>query len=301
MMLTRTQKTISIAMVLGSAALAAAQTAPAPPPYALPWQLRPAAVGNLVRVDTTVARYQDAGGPTTDVVTLLTGAYRLGPRFAPSVRVGVASHAPDDGDGGAALTNVALGATYLVVPKGPYRVAAFLGVTLPIGMGGGNAPAPDTATAVRSGVLARSALDNAMFAVNDLALFPGIDVAWITPRLTVQAEATLFQLFRVRGADAQPDQTKTNLTTGLSVGSWLVPRLSVVGELRYQRWLSTPAAVEANDVLRDNLSVTAGLRGLIKLGGKRMMRPGIALGFGLDDPMGDREYKFIQVDVPVVF
>src|SRR5882724_3988211 len=33
---------------------------PKPPPYSLPWQLRPAVVGNVVRSDTSFAFYKDA-------------------------------------------------------------------------------------------------------------------------------------------------------------------------------------------------------------------------------------------------
>ena len=38
-----------------------------------------------------------------------------------------------------------------------------------------------------------------MFAVNYLAIFPGVDLAYVSAGLTVQGEVTLFQLTRVRG------------------------------------------------------------------------------------------------------
>src|SRR5262245_21875687 len=46
-----------------SSALPDAKVAP-PPPYSLPWQLRPAGVGTVVRLDTSLAFYKatDAAG-----------------------------------------------------------------------------------------------------------------------------------------------------------------------------------------------------------------------------------------------
>ena len=50
----------------------------------------------------------------------------------------------------------------------------FLGVTVPIGQGGDKAAAMDsTAAAAGAGINARSAMDNALFAVNFMTVFPG--------------------------------------------------------------------------------------------------------------------------------
>ena len=73
---------------------------------------------------------------------------------------------------------------------------------------------------------ARAQLDNALFAVNDLALIPGFGAAYVSGGLTVQVEITLLQLMRVRGEAAQPEASKTNMTTGLHGGYFFLPQLS---------------------------------------------------------------------------
>jgi hypothetical protein len=78
--------------------------------------------------------------------------------------------------------------------------------------------------------------------------------------LTLQAEATLFELARVRGAKVDPDPYKTNLTTGGHVGYFVLLWLCVSAELRYQRYLSTPKAVAMTPTARDNPTIAFGLR-----------------------------------------
>ena len=285
-----------------TAAPAASPAAPAP--YSLPWQLRPAVAGTVLRVDSAIALYEDqAGNNGETVATMILGSYKVTPELAPFVRLGVVGNSPPTGGGAVVLVNPALGATYALKFARDFRLALFLGLTIPVGMGGGDAPDPAKAAATRSGILSRSAMDNAMFAVNDFTVFPGVGLAYVAHGLTVQAEVTLLQLTRVRGSAAQPDSSKTNFTTGLHVGYFVVPLLSVGAELRYQRWLSTPAAVaaDATGASRDTLSMAVGPRVHLRLGKSTWIRPGIAYAQGLDYPMTKQDYRIVQVDVPVSF
>ena len=300
----------------------APESAPAPAPapesesaparYSMPWQLRPIAAANVVRSDTAFAGYENTAriGGFTVASTLLasfkipgTGEKWAG--LAPLLRVAGVSDSPPVGSGGFALVNPLLGATYAVPVAGRVRAGFFLGVTVPVGMGGGDSPNKGQADARAAGLYARSAMDNSLFAVNDFAVIPGVDIAWVGSRFTVQAEATLFQLWRVRGAAVQHEATKTNLTSGLHVGFFIVPLLSIGAELRYQRWLNAPIAVD-NDktgTLADNLTAAIGPRFHVPLGGVAVIHPGIAYAFGLDKPMsaGALNYHIIQLDIPVVF
>ena len=70
------------------------------------------------------------------------------------------------------------------------------------GWAAGDTPAAGAATANSAGIRARSAMDNAMFAVNYFTAIAGGDLAYVDHKLTVQLEATLFQLLRVRGSNA---------------------------------------------------------------------------------------------------
>jgi hypothetical protein len=285
---------------------------PKPPPYSLPFQLRPVVAGTVVRSDTAIAFYKN---PATDdsgstVASMLLASYKVTEEFAPLVRLGIVSNSPPDApappqpESAFGFLNPVLGATYALKLSPELRLAFFLGLAIPVGSGGGNDPDPGNALANRAGILARSAMDNAMFAVNDFTVFPGVGFAFVSSGFTAQAEVTVLQLTRVRGdAPAAPDSSKTNFTTGLHLGYFFAPFISAGVELRHQRWLSTPTAVEndTTDTLRDTTTVAFGPRFHIQLGEKTWLRPAVALVLPIDDPMADAEYKILHIDVPIAF
>lgn len=310
---------------------------PKPPPYSLPWQLRPAVVGNVVRLDTAFAFYKDpvSKKSASTTVPMLLASYKVTENFAPLVRIGVAQNSPPSSlmaagkpvDSAVNFLNPVLGATYAIKPAKPLRVAFFLGVTLPIGSGGGDSAKPENKTANAAGIRARSAMDNAMFAVNDFTIFPGVDLAYVSSGFTAQIEATLLQLTRVKGDKVpvtmvngmavsgtpnNPDKSKTNFTMGLHVGYFVIPQLSISAEIRHQRWLSTPKGVKLDDDpantpmlapqgTRDQTTFAVGPRAHFKLSNSVWFRPGVAFAMGLDNPMNSSKYKIVQLDLPLAF
>jgi len=289
----------------------AATPAPPPPPYSLPWQLRPVAAVNVVRSDTAVAFYDNGMGATgSTVATMLLASYKVTPSLAPMVRLGLSQNdAPAAGMDGTSFINPVVGATY-AAKVGAIRWAAFLGATVPIGQGAGNMPDAGAALANTAGIRARSAMDNAMFAVNYFTAIAGGGVAYVDHKLTVQAEATLLQLFRVRGdtAASATDSARTNSTAGIHAGYFIIPMLSVGGEFRYQRWLTTPtqlntmgAKVDIPGVAKDTMTVAIGPRLHFQVSKGLFLRPGIAYARGLDKPLTDASYNMVQVDVPFYF
>jgi hypothetical protein len=297
----------------------AAPAAPAvpPPPYSLPWQLRPAAVGNVVRLDTSIGFYKTPATATAAAVTggstvasMLTATYKITPMFAPILRLGVVQNdnpGPVMG-GGAAFINPIIGMTGGWKLPSSLRASAILATALPIGQGGTKAAGANTmAAAVAKGAATRSAMDNAMFAVNYLSILGGGDLAYVDHGLTVQAEVTLFQLFRTRNekcigmGKCAPDAKRTNSTAGLHVGYFVIPLLSLGTELRYQRWLSTPASVTADSTSRDNVSVAIGPRFHFKVGPTTWLRPGISYSAFLDKPLTKSKYSIVQIDLPFAF
>ncbi|HXT99911.1 MAG TPA: hypothetical protein VN903_02900 [Polyangia bacterium] len=283
-----------------------------PPPYSLPWQLRAAGVANVVRADSAVAFYDNngMGASGSTVATMLTASYKVTPSLAPLVRLGfVQNDAPAAGADGKSFINPIIGAAY-GKRVDALRWAAFLGTTVPIGMGAGNTPDAGAATANTAGVRARSAMDNSMFAVNYLTVIGGGDLAYVDHNLTVQLEATLFQLMRVRGdnAPSATDSSRTNSTVGLHAGYFIIPMLSLGGEIRYQRWLTTPtqlnamgAKVDIADVAKDTLTVAIGPRAHIQVSKGMFLRPGIAYARALDKPVSDASYNVLQIDLPLYF
>lgn len=273
-------------------------------PYSLPWQLRPAAAGSAVRSDTAFAFYE---GPTGDsgstIASTFLLAYRVMDNLAPLVRLGVVSNSPPAGDSATGFMNPALGATYGIALSPTLKLALFLGLTVPIGSGGGNDPSLENVAANGAGIRARSAMDNAMFAVNDFTVFPGVGFAYVGGGFTAQVEATVLQLTRVRGDAVQADSSKTNFTTGLHLGYYFIPLLSLGAEIRHQRWLSTPAFVEADTTgaARDTSTFAIGPRLHFKFGESMAFHPGIAYAMALDNPMKDAKYKIVQLDLPLAF
>jgi hypothetical protein len=243
---------------------------------------------------------------------MLLGAYKLTPEFAPLVRLGVVSNSPPDGtmtaagaplDSGFNFINPVVGGTYLFKLTPELRLALFLGLAFPLGGGGGDVPDPANAQANARGILARSAMDNAMFVADYFTVFPGVGLAYVNHGLTLQLEATVLELLRVKG-DGNPanDSARTNLTAGLHAGYFFIPQLSAGAELRHQRWLSTPTPIRADeDTLRDTSTFAIGLRAHLKLSDTVWLRPGLAYVRAIDDPMDAQNYNVVQIDVPVMF
>ena len=284
---------------------------PAPaPPYSLPWQLRSVVASTVIRSDSSVAFYDSAGSQGSTVATMLLGSYKLTPHLAPLVRLGfVNDDAPGTTPGGSSFINPIVGLTY-ASRVGSFRWAAFAGGTVPIGSGSGNQPSEGAFDANKAGLQARSGMDNAMFAVNYFTAIAGGDAAYVDRKLTIQVEATLFQLLRVHGDDAgkgSTDAARTNSTMGIHAGYFLLPVLSLGAELRYQRWLTTPtqlnAGVKANisDANKDTTTVAIGPRAHFAVGKGMWLRPGISYARALDQPLSSSSYNMVQVDLPVVF
>jgi hypothetical protein len=295
-------KTLAWLLALAPLGLSAQEAPkPPPPPYSLPWLLRPVAAGNVARLDTTLALFQDAAG--RDGSTLVESAivsFKASPRFAPLVRVSWVRHDPPAAAAsGTGFSNPLLGLTYARPLSGPWRLALFGAATIPIGSGGGGGPDPAAASALAAGIPARSAMDNALFAIDYFTVIGGASVARVTKPLTLQAEVTVLQLTRVRGPETQ-DRARTNLTAGIHLGRFFGRSVSLGAELRLQRWMTDAAPVRADARARETLTFGLGPRFHFKLGG-RMLRPGLSWTHALDAPLRTRGYDMLGLDVPVAF
>jgi hypothetical protein len=274
------------------------------PPYSLPWQLRLALPATVIRPDVSLAIREDMNGNHgSTAVTTLLGAVQVAPPFAVFARVGVLHDTSPAGEAAASFLNPLVGAMYSVKPLPELPMAFSLGITLPVGMGGGNTPDPSVAAATRAGFLARASMDNGLFAVNDLAIAPAVDIAYVAHGFTLQAEALLAQLIRVRGENFNPDSARTSATFGLHAGYFFAPEFSIGAEIRHQRWVSTPKLIAADTTgtLRDTTSFAVGPRFQLNLGRSATMRPGIVYMRGLDNPMTAQGYHIVMLDLLIRF
>lgn len=283
---------------------------PAKSPYALPWQLRSVVPGNGVRFDSANAFYKDRNGNSGGFAnaSMLGGSYKVIPNLAVSIRVGaVTNHPPGNAAEGTSFLNPVMGGLYSLELPHDLRAAFSLGATVPVGMGGGDSPHPRVLSANSAGVLARSAMDNALFAANYFTVIPGVDLAYIAHGWTLQVEATLLQLTRVRGARVDRDPSRTNFTSGFAAGYAVLPEFFLLGELRYQRWLKNATVSASAHPAKENLSFAFGPRFSFKVGDS-VVKPGIAYAQGLAGPIAREGYtspthsdKIIFVDLPVAF
>jgi hypothetical protein len=273
---------------------------PPPPPYALPWLLRPAAAGTVARLDSTLALFENAGGSGSTFVESVIVSYKASPTLAPLFRVSlVHNDPPGSAASGGGISNPLLGVNYVRPLGGGWRLSLFGASTIPVGSGGGDSPDPAAQAAMSAAIPARSAMDNALFAVNYWTLVGGGGIARVTRGLTLQAEATVLELIRVRGPESQ-DAFRTNFTAGLHVGRFFGPRFSLGGELRIQRWLTDAAPVRSDPAARETLTFGVGPRAHFRLAG-RMVRPGLSWSRALDDPLAKSGYDIFAFDVPVAF
>lgn len=280
---------------------------PATEPYVSPFLLRGVGAGNALQLDTTVAPYTDSKTKLgqTATVSLFSVSARVASELALNVKFGVVRNDHPSAPSSTAstgATNLAFGGMWGTTIADYWRVSASACIAAPIGAGGGSRPDVDNAAAMKAAVLARGGMDNTMFAVNDVPIPLGLDVAYVRRGFTAQVELTVAPMVRARGAQSSPDRSKVNATSGLFFGYFLVPRqFSVGAELRYQRYLSTPDAVAKDSSLRDNLTTGGGVRGYFELASNVSFRPGLSYGTGLEGAVADRHFQMVQVDLPIAF
>jgi hypothetical protein len=284
--------------------------------YSLPWQLRPVTIGNLARVDSVAAVFNDANANLDGAVaTVVTASYQIDRNWAPMVRLSfVGNDAPGEATDGSTFANPLVGATYARA-FGSYRLALFGATTLPVGTGGGDAPNLRAAKTNAASSTARPA-EAAMFAVNYKTAIAGADFAYVNHGFTAQAEATLLHFVRVRGDDGvgATDSFRTEAAVGLHLGYFIGSHFSLGSDLHHRRWLSRPttlspatgARVALSDANMASTTVAIGPRFHFSVGKQGWIRPGISFVRGLDSrgwgaPLLTAQTTAVQVDIPVSF
>jgi hypothetical protein len=270
--------------------------------YSLPWTMRPALAPTIVRVDSS----SSFSAPGFTAVTLLTAGYAFIPgTLGAYARAAVVHQSPATGADATVLSNPIVFGLYTPLVAPGWRVAVFAGATLPVGGGGGNEASAETLRTARAAIPTRSAMDNALFAVNYLTPTIGVGAAFIRHGLTAQADVTLLELIRVRGEGRDADATRTNFTAGVHVGYLVVPWLTASAEFHYQHWLYNPSLdpTVANPAGKPAGQATAeiGVRANLPLSRTVLARPGVAFGFPLGGPMGTDDYRVLHLDFPVAF
>jgi hypothetical protein len=251
------------------------------------------------RLDNSLAFYREpAGGRAFTDASVLGASYRVRPGLAVAARIAWVFNDPATGDSQTTISNPAVAAA-LTIPLGHgFFLGTVVSVAIPVGMGGGNTPDPDTRAANRAGFFARSALDQFLFAPNYLAMVPIVSAAWLGHGVTVQASVALSQSIRTRGSRVSPDAWQTAAGAGLHLGYYLIPELSLGAEGRCVWAVTTTPAVKADSSYREQASAAVGVRGHFKLGAASA-HPGLSYTRGIDAPMSRANYHILGVDLLV--
>jgi hypothetical protein len=270
-------------------------------PYTAPFQLRGVIPKNGFRVDTVLGLYRLADSNAQVTVMLVSAQWRVAEPFALQVRWGIDSNQTGNDNSRTGIVNPTLGGLVGVAIGRDLRFAVSVAIGAPVATGGGDAPDPNQVALQQEGALARSAMDNVAFAVNDLGFPSGLSLAYVRSGVTAQIDVTLIPSVRVKAKNTQPDSSKVNSTHGLFFGYAFTRALSLGLELRYQRFLTTPSAVERDPSLRDNLTVAVGPRFSLELSSSAWIRPAITFGRGLVGRTEQQSFQMIQLDVPISF
>jgi hypothetical protein len=274
-----------------------ATTRPAKNAFSLAFAVRPWAPPNLVRIDSAVL----VDKTQTNHVPTLTAGVKVVGDLGVYFRGAFVSNAPNDRPRRSGIANPAIFGLYAPEIAPRTRLPLFLAFAVPLGEGGGDAPDADPRAALGTGIYARQAMDNALFAPNYFTTAVGAGVARVDRGWTFQLEAAIFQLFRTRGAAMDAERTRTNLTSGINLGYAVTEFLNLNVETHYQRWLSTPAVVQKDAAFRDQLTIGGGVRFTVAMHGGVVIRPGVGYFRGLDAPMARNSSHIVQLDVPIVF
>jgi hypothetical protein len=271
------------------------------PPYTAPFQLRGVIPKNGVRVDTVLGLYRLGDNNAQVTVMLVSAQWRVAKPFALQVRWGIDSNQTGNDNSRTGIVNPTLGGLFGVPMGRDFRFAASVAIGAPVATGGGDAPDPNQVALQQEGALARSAMDNTTFAVNDVGFPTGLSIAYVRRGVTAQIDATVIPSVRVKAKDTQPDSSKVNSTYGFFLGYAFVNSFSLGLELRYQRFLTTPSAVERDPSLRDNLTAAVGPRFSLELSDSARINPAITYGRGLRGRVEEQSFQMIQLDVPISF
>jgi hypothetical protein len=264
--------------------------------------MRSAFSGTGVRLDSSFAVSHDAMNNTSLTEASVFGvSMRIRPGLAVGAKFAWVANMPPSGPTQTTISNVGVGAQMTLPLKHGFFLTPFVGMTLPVGMGGGNTPNTSALAADASGANARAVSDNTLFAIDELTVGAGLGAAWVAHKFTVQAEFTVGEMFRVRGDQFFPDAYRTPLFSGIHVGYTPIRALSFGAEFRSMVWLSTPRLVISDPTQRDTLAVAVGARGHFRLSRRVSIHPGVSYTRGLTGQLAANDYNIVGLDIPVGF
>src|SRR4051794_15068924 len=141
------------------------------PPYTQPFQLRSLIPKSGVRLDTVLGLYRTPTNSAQVTVMFLSAQWRVAEPLALQLRWGLDSNQTGNDNTRTGMVNPTLGALVGVPIGRDFRFALSIAIGAPVATGGGDEPDPNAVALQKQAMLARSAMDNVTFSVNDIG-FP---------------------------------------------------------------------------------------------------------------------------------
>lgn len=197
------------------------------------------------------------------------------------------------------VSNPAVGAMLKTRWGDHLQLALLAGTTVPVGSGGGDAPAhPDALRAMLNG----TDWGGPMFGPNHLDVFEGFRLTATVRGLTLRLRSTLHPALRVRATKTDRLGPRVIFTSsGLFAGYAPLARLSVFGELAETRFLNRPAFLGADPAARSDHYAVAGLALDFPVGGVRRLQPTISFARAIDAPKRKRAFRLVEIELQFWF
>jgi hypothetical protein len=251
-----------------------------------------------ISLDQT-AIWQDAPSQTT-AITILSAGRDLSRSLTLFGRLGLVGDGFDRELRAWGVANPTLGATVRVRRAGRVRVSFVLASTLPVGSGGGDAPArPSALRAMLNG----TDWGGPMFGPNHLDVSEGIRLSATAARWTLRARSTLHPAVRVRGAAT--DQLGPRVifaSSGLTASYAPASRVSVFADLAETRFLNEPVFLRGSDPgARADHYGALGVSMDLDLGGVRRLSPTLSVARAVDAPKNRRHFRLVEIEIQIAF
>jgi hypothetical protein len=242
--------------------------------------------------------WQRAPAQTTDL-TILSGSYDLTRSVTLFGRLGLVDNRSGAEAKAWGVANPSVGASFGVPLTARLRLGLVFGSTLPVGSGGGDAPARPTAL---SAMLSGTDWGGPMFGPNHIDVYEGFSLTAIPRSFTFRIKSTLHPAMRVRGRKTDTLGPRVIFTSsGLLASRALTRQMSVFVELSETRFLNHPPFLQDDPSSRVDRYAAAGVSTDFHLGGARRLQPAVLYARGLDAPKTGRRFQLIELDVQVGF
>ena len=227
------------------------------------------------------------------LIQTLSGSYALNSWLSAYGRVGWVHDAYTGQESGTGFANPAAG-LQASVPVGKHvTVGGIVGVTAPLGSGGGNAPNPTVLKAWSNSI----DWGGAMYAVDHVDTLIGGKGAFTLGDATLSLESTLHELTRVRGEKADVIGSHATVTSSTATLSYaLHPKLTLSSAMSETRFWNKPTCIRESPASAQDYFFIAGASTTFDVSGIDVA-PALSYARALDLPLTADKFQVVELDL----